>query len=609
MAGANVFAYDGTGYKPTNRDLTAAISSRTASGYTAVTYCYQLSKPAAVTISTQIWQGFPPIPSQVTFSQGYTGAAAPDNSNRTTISWTCDSSTLLARFELYQKIGTGSFTAVSTAISSAARSFTVDNHAAGTLYTYYVRAVGISGLTRSGTENSFTLTAPVLTGVSISVPTTTSSSLTWRATFPSATFQKIVWYRWNGSSWVLNTSAALSAGATTADHTWSSLSERTTYYAGFYLFNFNNHSTGFTYVNGLTTNAPPNAPTLSSITASSIATPAKGSGGGWATTGEVRKYVSVAYTLASDTDYKNHEVYLYSGATTPTTYVSSILYTTGTGGTATFTVNAGTKYWALVRQRDNNDGETDNATGWQSVTTPAVLSYTNADAYDTATGTTYSESSFTIGDYTDISYLTNSVTLTSDYTGTILYGGSTALTYDRNMSNYVAWRVLNNTYGSGSVGRIRFEMSDLRASFLKYYVNGSTLEFNQKKHNVAVQMRSGTAGSWQGSIGQDASVTGNTDPIVYITPNNNSFTQAMSWGNIYGLGFPSRSSDAAGAVAFGAAGNGGGAYFAMRFGVRNPTTASPFWVHLGEYERINIGYTTESSVTTYTNTPAVTRYY
>ena len=49
MPGANVFAYDGTGYKPTNRSLTAAIASRTASGYTAVSYAYKLSKvPVAI---------------------------------------------------------------------------------------------------------------------------------------------------------------------------------------------------------------------------------------------------------------------------------------------------------------------------------------------------------------------------------------------------------------------------------------------------------------------------------------------------------------------------------------------------------------------------------
>jgi hypothetical protein len=275
-----------------------------------------------------------------------------------------------------------------------------------------------------------------------------------------------------------------------------------------------------------------------------------------------------------------------------------------------------TKYWALVRQRDQEGdrggtiGET--STAWSSVTTPAIASYTNANAYDTATGTTYGESGWTIGTYGDIAYLSDSITVSSGYSSTPIYSGTGSETRaeDNNNTTYVAWRVQNATYGATSVGNIRFEMSDGRSSFLKYYVNGSYLTFNQVKHNVAVQMRTGTAGSWQGSLAADSNLTRNSDPIVHITANNNSFIQDMSWGNIYGLGFPARDSAAAGAVAYLAAGNGGMAYYGMRFGMRNPASVSGvYWVHLTEYNNINIGYTTETSTTTYTNTPAVTRYY
>lgn len=623
MAGANVFAYDGTGYKPTNRSLTAAIASRTASAYTAVSYAYQLSKPAAVTVSTQIWQGFPPAPSQVTFAQGYNGAAAPDSVNRTTISWTCAATTTLNRFELYRKIGTGAFTAVNTNIGAGVRSYAVDGHAAATTYTYFVKSVANSGLTLSGAENSFTLSASPQPTTYIAQQEVTSSSLTWRASFTAGVFQKIQWYNlvYDGVTlyWDLATSATLAGGATTHDYTRTGLAERSGYYARYILTNYNNHTTGSDVENqnwkGLTTsNAPPSAPTLSSITAVAVAQPAYGSNGGYATSGEVRKSITVGYSIAADTDYKNHSVYLYEGVSGPTTFIAWTGDLTDSGLTShTFgSLLPATKYWALVRQRDNNSGETDNATGWQSATTGAIGSFTNANAYDTASGTTYGESGWTIGAYGDIAYLSDSITVSSGYSSTPIYSGTGSETRaeDNNNTTYVSWRVQNATYGATSVGNIRFEMSDSRANFLKYYVNGSYLTFTESKHNVAVQMRTGTAGSWQGSLAADSSLTRNSDPIVYITPNNNSFIQNMSWANGYGLGFPARNSDAAGAVSYNAGGNGGTAYFAMRFGMRNPVVSgSVYYVHLTEYNNINIGYTTETNTTTYTNTPAVTRYY
>ena len=627
MPGANVFAYDGTGYKPTNRSLTAAIASRTASAYTAVSYAYQLSKPAAVTVSTQIWQGFPPGPSQVTFVQSFTGSA-PNSTNRTTISWTCAATTTLNRFELYQKVGAGAFTAVNLNIGAGVRSYVIDGHAAGTTYTYFVKSVANSGLTLSGAENSFTLSASPQPTTYIAQQGATSSSLTWRASFTAGVFQKIQWYNlvFDGVSlyWDLVTSATLAGGATTHDYTWTGLAERSGYWARYILTNYNNHTTGSDVENqnwkGLTTlNQPPPAPTLSSIATSSIAVPNYGSGGGWGTYGEVRKYVTVTYSIAADSDYKNHSIYIYRGdGAAPDTFITWSGELTNSSLT-TFTFSdalASTKYWALVRQRDQEGdrggtiGET--STAWSPVTTPAVSSYTNANAYDTATGTTYGESGWTIGAYGDIAYLSDSITVSSGYSGTPIYSGAGTETRaeDNNNATYVAWRVQNTTYGATSVGNIRFEMSDGRNYFLKYYVNGSYLTFNQVKHNVAVQMRAGTGGAWQGSLGADSSLTRNSDPIVYITPNNNSFTQDMSWGNIYGLGFPARSSDAAGAVAYGAAGNGGNAFYAMRFGIRNPASVSGvYWVHLTEYNNINIGYTVETWNTTYTNTPAVTRYY
>jgi hypothetical protein len=604
MPGANVFVYDGTAYKPTDRSQTAGIQARTSSAYTAVTYAYQLTKPASVTVSTQIWQGLPPLPSQVTFSHGTTGTA-PNATNRTTISWTCDASTLLVRFELYQKIGTGSFTLVNSNIAAATRSYTVDSHAAGTLYTYYVRSVGISGLTRSGAENSFTLSAPTLTGVSVTSGSATPTQITWTATIPAGSFQKIDWYT-GVSTLLYRSSTTLAAGTTSTSYTWTSLSENNTYYAAAILTNYSGHVTPQTSgVSGATTNAPPPAPTLSSITVVA----GDRNVANWATSGEVTKSLTVNYNLSSDTTYKNHSVYLYSGADYPVTFIawSGNRTDTGTGAkTQTFSgLSPSTKYWALVRQRDTYDAETDNATGWQPATTEAVQSYVYQDDPAYVSSLTYSEGGATFDQMTNIDYLSDGVYLASDYTGTL--GGTTANAEDGNDSTYCAWRVVNGTYGSTSVGNIRFEMSDTRRQYLDFYVNQSELYFNQVKHNVAVQIRRGTAGSWLGDLAANSSITRNNDPIVYITPNNNSFTQTMNWGNIYGLGVAIQDRAAAGTVAPGTSGNANFPYWAMRFGIRNPYGS--WYVHVAEYRWIHVYYTTESVVSNYTDPAPVYRYY
>jgi len=607
MPGANVFVYDGTAYKPTDRSQTAGIQARTSSAYTAVTYAYQLTKPASVTVSTQIWQGLPPLPSQVTFSHGTTGTA-PNATNRTTISWTCDASTLLVRFELYQKIGTGSFTLVNSNIAAATRSYTIDSHAAGTLYTYYVRSVGISGLTRSGAENSFTLSAPTLTGVSVVSGSITPSQITWTATIPAGSFQKVDWYAGTGTL-VYKTSTTLTAGATTTAYTFTGLSERTTYYAAAIFTNYSNHATPQTSsVSGATTNAPPAAPTLSSITVV---------GGdvnvaNWASEAEVTRSLTVNYSLSEDPTYLNHSVYLYSGASSPTTFIAWSGNRTdgGTGAkTQTFSgLAASTKYWALVRQRDTYAGssnEVDNATGWQSATTAAAVRYTYQDDPAYVSSLTYSEGGAAFDQMTNIDYLSDGVYLASDYTGTL--GGTTANAEDGNDSTFCAWRVQNATYGSTSVGNIRFEMSDTRRQYLDFYVNQSELYFTQVKHNVAVQIRRGTAGSWLGDLAANSSITRNSDPIVYITPNNNSFTQTMNWGNIYGLGVAIQDRSAAGTVAPGTSGNAQWPSWAMRFGIRNPYGS--YYVHLAEYRWINVYYTIESVVSNYTDPAPVYRWY
>lgn len=554
MPGANVFAYDGTGYKPTDRSASAGIFARSTS-LTGVLYAYQLSKPADITVATQIWQGFPPTPSQVTFSHGTTGTA-PNSTNRTTISWTCASSALLSRFEIYRKVGAGSFTALSTTIGSAARSYTVDSHAAGTLYTYYVRAVGISGLTRTGAENSFTLTAPALTGVSLAALSSTSSSLTWRLTVPAGTFQKVEWYRsTNNSTFTYNTVSTIGSTATTVDHTWSGVGERTAGYVRCVLYNYSNHATGNTSSVGITTlNQPPGAPSISSVSAISEGDP--GVGGGYATSGEVRKRVNVAYSLAGDGDYKNHTLYVYSdngAGTGPSGYVTEITRTDGANRTETVTgLMPSTRYWFLLRQRDNNSGETDNSQGWQTTVTQGVISRSQQNAY------TYYTASGAVDGTLDGNYATTSVATTP---GESTYSSPSRM-YDNDTSTF--WvSGTTSTVGSpdpGGIVRVRFELRDARDNFWDYYIRGFNFYLPQS-HNTAIQVRAGTGGAWLGSA-VNSSLTGNSDPYLFDAVSPSSGQEIVDWSVYVGLDDPTFRVHSGGA-------GGGTAYFAARFCLRN----------------------------------------
>ena len=554
MPGANVFAYDGTGYKPTDRNLSAGIFARSAS-LTGVLYAYQLSKPAAVTVATQIWQGFPPTPSQVTFLHGTTGTA-PNATNRTTISWTCASSALLSKFEIYRKVGAGSFTALSTTISSAARSYTVDSHAAGTLYTYYVRAVGISGLTRDGAQNSFTLTAPSLAGVSLAALSSTSSSLTWRLTVPAGTFQRVEWYRsTDNSTFNYNSMTTIGSSATTVDHTQTNLTERTAGYVRCKLYNYSNHATGNTSSVGITTlNQPPGAPSIYAYSAISEGDP--GVGGGYATTGEVRKSVIVAYALAGDADYKNHTLYVYGSNATntgPSGYVTEITRTDGVSrGEAVTGLLPSTRYWFLLRQRDNNSGETDNSQGWVTAVTQGVISRSQENAYS------YFTASGVVNQTVAGSYLVDSVVTTPTENS---YSAASRM-YDDSVSNF--WiSGTNSTVGSpnpGSVVRIRFEMSDPRDNYWDYYIRGFEWYLPQS-HGTAIQVRAGTAGSWLGSTVNSA-YTGNSDPYLYQVASPSSGQEIADWSVFVGV------DDGTFRVHNGGA-NGGTAYFGARFGLRN----------------------------------------
>ena len=622
MPGANVFAYDGTSYKPTDLALTAAISTRTASGYVAVTYCYQLSKPAAVTVATGIWQGFPPIPSQVTFAQSTTGTA-PDSVNRTTISWTCDASATLSRFELYRQVGSGAFASVSLNIAANLRSFVVDSHDANTAYTYFVKSVAISNLTQSGATGSFTLTPTSSTGVSIaSTGTITSSSITWRATVPQGVFQKIWWFNRNAldTAWDYVTSSTLASNATTADYARSSLAENTSYGVAFVLFNYNNHATFYDVTNTDkkfydTANQAPGAGSISALTTGPLdagAVPV-GDGRGYATIGAVKKFVTASYTLAVADAYSSHTVFLWSGPNTvPVTSVASQSFVGGASpgsGTVTFSnLDYETKYWVMVRQIDTYGAFGDS--GWSSITTPTVFGYVNVAATNPQTGISWTALPAVAGPYGDISYLEDATTISSNYGSEFYSGSSVDNAVDNNNSTYCAWRVANATAGnSGSVGTIQFQMSDIRYSnFLKYFVNGAYVTTNAYVHNVAVQFYG--VGQWWGSVAANSVKTRNGDVIVYDSAAAAN-SHDMTWAGIYGLGWPARNLEAAGDLGMGSSGNGGTSNtFYIKFSLRNPVGFGSYYVFLSELNHIDLWYTRETSSGLYNSpTAAVYRYY
>ena len=626
MPGANVFAYDGTSFKPTDLSLTASIAVQTASGasssFSPVTFAHNLSAVSNQYAATQIWQGLPPIPTVTTFVQATPGTI-PNKVQQTTISWTCASSTLLSKFQLFRRLGaSGSFVSYDDNISSASRSYVIQGHAVGQWF-YFVKSVGISGLTQTGSTGNFTITAPSGAGTSIQAGSITSSSIQWTYTFPADTFQKIAWYYYNFStaSWELQTTSTIAAGATTATRTRSGLTERDTYSTGAYLYNYNDHQLGFASASGTTLNEPPAAPTITAVTAVAATNPGTNSGipptagaGGYATSGAVKKQLTVSFTLPEDPDFMNASVKLYTTSAL-TTLVDTADVTDGATGARARTfsdLDPSETYYARVTQRDNHSGSTNSAV--VSGTTQAVQSYQAKAAFDTATGTTYSEGASTFETRTNISTHVASVSVSSAYTGTLTYGGNLLNSFDNNSSTYYAWRVVNNVFGTNSVGTITFVLGDSRYDFLKYGVAGAQTRTNQVKHGVAVQIQNNANSAWLGAIAANSSKTRNSQPIVHDVDNND-FVQIMDWSGGFGVGVLLRNLSAAGAVAFGNAGNGGSVSYDLRLNLRNPApNPNPygntvFWTHLNELDSVSIYYTKETSVTTYTTTAAVTRYY
>jgi hypothetical protein len=134
--------------------------------------------------------------------------------------------------------------------------------------------------------------------------------------------------------------------------------------------------------------------------------------------------------------------------------------------------------------------------------------------------------------------------------------------YDNDTGNF--WvSGTTNTVGSpdpGGIVRIRFEMSDARDNFWDYYIRGFNFYLPQS-HNTAIQVRAGTGGAWLGSA-VNSSLTGNSDPYLYDAVNPSSGQEIVDWSVYVGVDDPTFRVHNGGT-------NGGTAYFAARFCLRN----------------------------------------
>jgi hypothetical protein len=251
MPGQNAFAFNGTAFVPEDRNLTAGISvlspAPTRKGVTHV-YTLQSGSPA-----TQVWQGFPPTPSAPTYTNVRTGTY-PNLANSIRVDWTADESTITASFDVFVKIGTGGYSLAGN-VGPSLRAFTYGTIDANTTYSFYVRANGVSGLNATGPESSTSLpgaSAPT----NLRETSTSPSSITWTWDFPAGTFQRFYVYR-NGT---YNAEVLPTQSATSATHTWSGLSENSSYTLSIQGQNYDGFWSPIIADAASTTNAAPSTP-------------------------------------------------------------------------------------------------------------------------------------------------------------------------------------------------------------------------------------------------------------------------------------------------------------------------------------------------------------
>ena len=348
MAGSNAFAFTGTAFVPTDRNSTASMSARTSpTVFGTVSRVYTLSEGVA---ATQVWVGFPPVPTAPTYRNERTGTF-PNLNNSIQVDWTCETSSLIASFDVFVKIGTGTYS-VAANVSAATRTYNYGVIPADTTYSFYVRANGVSGLTTTSTESSTSLAAPGVVS-NLRETSISPSSLTWTWDVTGGVYQKFDIYRWNGSSYVYNTTLNATESGTSFTHTWSGLSERTSYSIRVYGYNRNGHWSGPVDDTATTSNAAPSAPTTCSAVA--VASPSEPAGN-TNTVNSVTRSFTVTVDPSDDPIFA--EVYLEVSSDNAN-WSSVTSWTDNTNSkTHTFNVTVGTtgatRYFRAI-QRDNQN--------------------------------------------------------------------------------------------------------------------------------------------------------------------------------------------------------------------------------------------------------------
>jgi hypothetical protein len=246
MAGSNAFAFTGTAFVPSDRTSTASISARTSpSELKAVARAYKITAGSA---ATQIWVGFPPVPTAPTYRNTRTGTF-PNLNNSIQVDWTCETSTLIASFSIFKSVNGAEYVLAAT-VTGEVRTFNYGAITAGSTHAFYVRANGVSGLNTESTASSTSLAAPSTVGTLSSSKTTTSATASW--TVPAGTYQRFHVYA--GATY-LGEVAATETG-TSYSFTRSSLAQNTAYNIRVYGQNYNQHWSTYTEVD-ITTNTLP----------------------------------------------------------------------------------------------------------------------------------------------------------------------------------------------------------------------------------------------------------------------------------------------------------------------------------------------------------------
>jgi hypothetical protein len=440
MPGQNAFAFNGTAFVPENRSLTASISAFSpAPTRTGVTRVYTLQSGSA---ATQVWQGFPPTPTAPTYTNVRTGTF-PNLANSIRVNWTAETSTITSSFDVFVKIGAGSYSLAGN-VGPSLRTFTYGNIPANTTYSFYVRANGISGLNSTGPESSTSLSGAPAASSNFRETSTSPSSITWTWDFPAGTFQRFYVYR--GGTY--NAEVLPTESATSATHTWSGLSENSSYTLSVQGQNYDGFWSPIIADAASTTNAAPSTPGVGVAKVGVASSPVVRT----STSSTQTRSFTVTVTPAADPLFA--EIYLevssdgvnWSALTSWTDNTNQKFYTHSIA-----TTSAITRHYK-VRQRDNQDLYSEYSPS-VSATSDAVWSSTEyageGPAYGSGTETNYY---YGYDSDNGQNLSVSSWAVTSTFNDDVLtYGGDQA--FDSDLSK--AWRSKSVTNA-----RIRIEFSN-----------------------------------------------------------------------------------------------------------------------------------------------------